>query len=143
MRAAVCFFRVPGFPVWFHRPGSAAAGRALFTPCSRSHPGAFPRQETKPSGLCTRAALGFNFFFFLLGLLLAEYKAEEGGGGEEYRFLTSKIQPFRAPHPISSRHGGSVAEFSRPAAQWKERRFPHTGLVVGRAQEIRLLPPTG
>lgn len=60
---AGCLFRAMGFPTRLHRRGSAAAGRALLTPCSRPRPGAFPRLETKPSGLCTRAASGFNFFF--------------------------------------------------------------------------------
>lgn len=66
------------------------------------------------------------------------------GEGEEHRSLTGKIQSFRTPHPISSRHGGSVAEFSRLVAPRKEQRFPHSGLVAGWAQEMRLspLPPS-
>lgn len=62
------------------------------------------------------------------------------GEGDEHRSLTGKIQPFRTPHPISSRHRGSVAEFSRLVAPRKEQRFPYSGLVAGWAQEMRLLP---
>lgn len=63
-RAVGCLFRAPGYPFVLHRPGSTAAGRARLTPCSRPQPGPFPRLETKPSGLCTRAARGFFLFFY-------------------------------------------------------------------------------
>lgn len=77
-----------GFTSWqLPRWGSPVRG-----PCSRLQHSAFPRRETKPSGLCTPTTLRFNFFFFFLfRLSLAQSKAGESGGGEEYRTQDCEI----------------------------------------------------
>lgn len=100
--AAGRLFRDGGFRAWLHRPGSAAAGRALPIPCSRPQPGSFTRLETKPRGLCSLAALGYNYFLFFFVLPLAESKAGERGGGIsilglENPDLQSPAPPFSAP----------------------------------------------
>lgn len=130
---------MPGYSVKFPRPSSATAGRALLARCWHPQPGAFPRLETKPNGLCTRATLEFKFFF-ISGFHWPSKWLRWVEEGEDYRSLTGKIQSFRAPHPISSPRGGSVAEFPQLAAPREEGRFPHTGLVVGWTQEVRLNP---
>lgn len=81
-------------------------------PCSRPQTDEFPRQETKPSGLCTPAPLCdlIFFFFFLFGLPLALFPAGEGWGrggipilGLQDSALSSPTPPFPTARLISGR----------------------------------------